>query len=40
MTDDFSGRVERYRNLIDAVLLDIGKNDENLNCSQNFNVTI
>ena len=28
MTDDFSGRVERYRNLIDAVLLDIGKNDE------------
>ena len=28
MTDDFSGRVERYRNLIDAALLDIGKNDE------------
>ena len=28
MTDDFSSQVERYRNLIDAALLDIGKNGE------------
>ena len=28
MIDDFSSQVERYRNLIDAALLDIGKNGE------------
>ena len=28
MADDFSSQVERYRNLIDAALLDIGKNGE------------
>ena len=28
MTDDFFSQVERYRNLIDAALLDIGKNGE------------
>ena len=28
MADDFSNQVERYRNLIDVALLDIGKNGE------------